>query len=126
MCTALAEHGVSFEKKNPITSLMSDVSKGQLREDVMGEKVLSAIVEIKTTIHRTEEIVRLVHDVEKRLDTVVSLGVATRCDADGDERIVAPILQRLGYQLHRAKTNTGLGRVTNRALVMPQSEVTAR
>src|SRR5450759_3528095 len=26
MCTALAEHGVSFEKKNPITSLMSDVS----------------------------------------------------------------------------------------------------
>src|ERR1035438_4625753 len=48
MCTALAEHGVSFEKKNPITSLMSDVSKGQLREEILGEKVLSAIVEIKT------------------------------------------------------------------------------
>jgi len=113
MCTALAEHGVSFEKKNPITSLMSDVSKGQLREDVLGEKVLSAIVEIKTTIDRTEEIVRLVHDVEKRLDTVVALGVGTRCDADGEDRVVAPILERLGYELERAKTNIGIGKVTN-------------
>jgi hypothetical protein len=26
---------------------------------------------------------------------------------------VAPILERLGYRLVRAKTNTGLGRVTN-------------
>ena len=113
MCTVLAEHGVSFEKKNPITSLMSDVSKGQLREDVLGEKVLSAIVEIKTTIDRTEEIVRLVHDVEKRLDTVVALGVGTRCDADGEDRVVGPILERLGYELERAKTNIGIGRVTN-------------
>jgi hypothetical protein len=27
--------------------------------------------------------------------------------------VVAPILERLGYKLHRAKTNTGLGRITN-------------
>jgi hypothetical protein len=124
MCTALAEHGVAFEKKNPITSLMSDVSKGQLREDVLGEKVLSAIVEIKTTIDRTEEIIRLVHDVEKRLDTVVALGVGTRCGADGEDRVVGPIIERLGYELHRAKTNIGIGRVTNpSALAEAQAEV---
>jgi ferredoxin len=127
MCTALAEHGVSFEKKNPITSLMSDVSKGQLREDVLGEKVLSAIVEIKTTIDRTEEIVRLVHDVEKKLDTVVALGVGTRCDADGEDRVVAPILERLGYELQRAKTNIGIGRITNPdAVTQAQPEVVTR
>jgi ferredoxin len=127
MCTALAEHGVSFEKKNPITSLMSDVSKGQLREDVLGEKVLSAIVEIKTTIDRTEEIVRLVHDVEKGLDTVVALGVGTRCDADGEDRVVGPILERLGYELERAKTNIGIGRVTNpEARAEAQKEVATR
>jgi ferredoxin len=113
MCTALAGIGVTFEKKNPITSLMSDVSKGQLREDVLGEKVLSAIVEIKAKIERTEEIIQLVHDVEKRIDTVVALGVGTRCDADGEERVVAPIIERLGYELERAKTNIGIGRVTN-------------
>ena len=66
-------------------------------------------------MERTEEIIRLVRDVEKRLDTVVAIGVATRCDADGDERVVAPILERLGYKLERAKTNTGLGRITNSA-----------
>ena len=113
MCTALAEMGVSFEKQNPITSLMTDVSKGRLREDVLGEKVLSAIVEIKAKIERTEEIIKLVRTVEKRIDTVVALGVGTRCDADGEERVVAPIIERLGYELERAKTNIGIGRVTN-------------
>jgi hypothetical protein len=127
MCTALAEHGVSFEKKNPITSLMSDVSKGQLREDVLGEKVLSAIVEIKTTIDRTEEIILLVHEIEKKLDTVVALGVGTRCDTDGEEHIVAPIIERLGYHLERAKTNIGIGRITNPdALTQIRQEVLTR
>jgi hypothetical protein len=44
---------------------------------------------------------------------VVVLGVGTRCDEHGEENVVAPILERLGYTLHRAKTNTGLGRITN-------------
>ena len=127
MCTALAEMGVSFEKQNPITSLMTDVSKGRLREDVLGEKVLSAIVEIKAKIERTEEIIKLVRTVEKRIDTVVALGVGTRCDADGEERVVAPIIERLGYELERAKTNIGIGRVTNTgAPAEAQTEVVNR
>ena len=112
-CWALARAGVSFEKKNPITSLMADVSTGTLREDIMNEKLMSAIVEIKVPVARTEEIVRLVWDIEKQVDTVVALGVGTRCAEDGDEVVVAPILERLGYKLERAKTNTGLGRITN-------------
>jgi len=113
MCWALAKAGVEFEKKNPITSLMSDVPTGTLREDIMGEKLMSAIVEIKVPVARTEEIVRLVWEVEKQVDTVVALGVGTRCDADGEDNVVAPVLERLGYKLQRAKTNTGLGRISN-------------
>src|SRR5438477_12593329 len=113
MAWAMAKAGVSFEKKNPVTSLMTDVSTGTLREDILGEKVMSAILEIKTTVDRTEEIVRLVWAVEKQVDTVVALGVGTRCDADGEENVVAPILERLGYRLERAKTNIGLGRISN-------------
>jgi len=113
MTSALAKAGVAFEKKNPITSLMSDVSTGTLREDILGEKILSAIVEIKVTVDRTEEIIRLVREVEKQVDTVIALGVGARCDANGEENIVAPILERLGYTLERAKTNAGLGRITN-------------
>ena len=113
MTQALAAASVPFEKKNPLTLLMSDVATGTLTEDVLDEKVLSAIVEIKVTVDRVEEVIHLVHEVEKQINTVVALGVSTRCDEDGEENVLAPILERLGYKLQRAKTNTGLGRVTN-------------
>src|ERR1700704_2243811 len=64
MCSRLAEAGVSFETKNPLTSLMSDEAAGQLRADILGEKLMSAIVEIKVPVERTEEIIRLVWAVE--------------------------------------------------------------
>ena len=115
MTWALAKAGVAFEKKNPITSLMTDVPTGTLREDILGEKILSAIVEIKVPVVRTEEIIRLVRAVEKQVDTVIAIGVGTRCDENGEENEVAPILERLGYKLERAKTNAGLGRITNPA-----------
>jgi ferredoxin len=110
---ALARANVPFEKKNPLTLLMSDVAAGTLRPDILNEKVLSAIVEIKVPVNRVEEIVRLVHDLENEIDSVVALGVGTRCDENGEESVVAPMLQRLGYRIERAKTNTGLGRITN-------------
>lgn len=110
VCRALAGAGVAFEKKNPVTSLMSDVATGTIREDILDEKVLSAIVEIKVPVSRAEEVIRLVWDVEKRIDTVVSIGAGVRCDQQGNDTVVAPILERLGYHLERAKTNVGLGR----------------
>jgi len=113
MSMKLAAAGVDFEKKNPVTTLMTDQKTGRIREDVLNEKVMSAILEIKTTIDKTEEIIRLVKEVEQEIDTVVALGVGVRCDANGDENVVAPILEKLGYELHRAKTNVGLGRITN-------------
>jgi hypothetical protein len=125
MCRALARAGVAFEKKNPVTSLMSDLSSGTLREDILDEKVLSAIVEIKVRVERVEEVIRLVWDVEKRIHTVVTIGVGVRCDAEGEDHVVAPILERLGYKLERAKTNTGLGRVTQAVEEAKRSLVSA-
>ena len=72
-------------------------------------------------VDRTEEIIRLVWDVEKKLDTVVALGVGTRCDENGEDHVVAPILERLGYKLERAKTNIGLGPRDQRRPTQPRS-----
>ncbi|MBM3723885.1 MAG: 4Fe-4S dicluster domain-containing protein [Acidobacteria bacterium] len=122
MTQALARAGVAFEKKNPVTALMSDIATGTLPDDVLNEKVLSCIVEVKVSIDRAEEIIRLVRDVERQVDTVIALGTGTRCEADGDERRVAEILHRLGYNPQRAKTNTGLGRVSNPEAVARMKE----
>lgn len=110
---ALARANVAFEKRNPLTFLMSDIATGTLREDILNEKVLSAIVEIKVPMSRVDGILELVHDLEGKIDTVIALGVSTRCDKNGEEQVLAPILQGLGYRIDRAKTNTGLGRITN-------------
>jgi ferredoxin len=122
MSTALARAGVAFEKKNPVTSLMSDVSKGEIRQDILDEKVLSAILEIKVPVSRTEEVIRMVWEVEKQIESPVALGVGARCDENGEDHVVAPILEKLGYNVARAKTNIGLGRNTNPEAVKQQAE----
>src|SRR5690606_31167597 len=85
MSRALARAGVSFEKNNPIASLMTDVTTSDIRPDILNEKVLSAILEIKVPVERVEEVIRIVWEVEQRIDTVVVLGVGVRCDEDGED-----------------------------------------
>ncbi|MEZ5355354.1 MAG: 4Fe-4S binding protein [Bryobacteraceae bacterium] len=113
MTVRLTRAGVPFEKKNPITTLLKEDGSGEIRDDILNEKIMSAIVEIKVPLDRVEEIVAMVKEVEAEVDTVVCLGVGVRCDDNGEENIVRPILERLGYQPQRAKTNIGLGRITN-------------
>ena len=49
---ALAELGVEFESNNPVTTLMTDPARGVIRPEILNEKILSAIVEIKTQLER--------------------------------------------------------------------------
>ncbi|HXG15468.1 MAG TPA: hypothetical protein VNK50_04420, partial [Calidithermus sp.] len=109
MTRALAALGVEFEAQNPVTSLMSDRTRGLIRDDILDEKVLSAIVEVKTGLEQVPTVLRTVRQVSRRLDTVVAVGVSTRCDAEGEEPLRA-ILAAEGYPTYRGKTNLGLGR----------------
>jgi ferredoxin len=113
MTMALAKLGVKFEPKNPITHLMTDQSTGTLKEDLLNEKILSAIVEIKTNIEMVPKVLDTVTEVSKQIDTVLAVGCSTRCDENGEDKVLAPLLEDLGYTCARAKTNLGLGRVTN-------------
>jgi len=114
MSRALAGAGVPFEKNNPVATLMTDSSTGDIRPDILDEKVLSAILEISIPVHDLRRVLNIVQDVEKRIHTPVILGVAVRCDETGEDNMVAPILQELGYHPERAKTNLGLGRINVR------------
>lgn len=109
MTRALAAAGVAFEPMNPVTSLMTDRAAGAIREDVLGERVLSAIVELKVPLERVPALLDRIGEVSRELDTVVSVGVSTRCDPGGEEPLRA-LLERAGYPTYRGKTNLGLGR----------------
>jgi ferredoxin len=122
MTQALAAEGATFEDRNPVTQLMSDRQRGLIKPDILNEKVLSAIVEFKTTLSRVEHFLDVIEHVAPRLNTVVALGVAAVCDPDGANPIEDMMLRR-GYPIIRGKTNLGLGRVTNP--VAPPVEVGA-
>ena len=123
MTRRLAEAKVHFEARNPVTTLLKNKETGEIRDDLLNEKIMSAIVEIKVPVERCEEVIRLVWEAEKQIDSVAVLGVGVRCDESGDDSVVLPILEKLGYHPQRAKTNTGLGRITNQlAQSMPRSE----
>jgi ferredoxin len=109
--TALALLGVEFEINNPVTSLMTDSSQGLIREDILNEKILSAIVEIKTVLDNVPSVLKEISRLSREVDTVISVGVSTRCDAEGNDPL-REILVREGYPVYRGKTNLGLGRVS--------------
>ena len=116
MSMALALLPVKFEQKNPVFSLMSDPATGAIREDVLNEKILSAILELQSTPEHLPQLLRAVEKVAGGLNTIVAIGLATRCDAQG-ENLLEPLLEREGYAGYRAKTNLGLGRRPTAATV---------
>ncbi len=109
--TALAKLGVEFEENNPVASLMSDRSRGLIREDILNEKILSAIVEIKAPTERVPAVLQSIRDLAREVDTVISVGVSARCDSEGNDRL-GKILEQEGYPAYRGKTNLGLGHAT--------------
>jgi len=107
---ALAELGVDFEKQNPLTSLLSDPVRGIVREDILDERVLTAIIEFKVPLGRIAEVLEVLKQVGKKLDTVFSLDCISRPDPDGSLPAVSALLQ-LGYGVsEHVKICTGLGR----------------
>ena len=107
---ALAKLKPHFEKENPVTQLMVDPETGKMRDDIRDEKVLSAIIEIKTNLERIPEFLYTLEKIQKDVDTVISVGVASKCLPDG------PIPheewgRKAGYTASpNGKTNLGLGR----------------
>ncbi|MFC1532087.1 DUF362 domain-containing protein [Thermodesulfobacteriota bacterium] len=108
----LAEKGVEFERENPVTSLMSDPDEGAIRQDVFEEKILSCILESKIGLDKVPEMLDVIKELAPSLNTVISLGLSTRCNQDGDDPL-KDILRKEGYDFWRAKMNLGMGRFTN-------------
>ncbi|MBW1698168.1 MAG: 4Fe-4S binding protein [Deltaproteobacteria bacterium] len=107
---AVAKLGVEFEKINPTTSLMSDPSTGKFKDDILNEKVLSAILEFPIKLEKLPELFDVLKKVSDEIDCVFSLDVATRIAPDGSVP-TDPFIKASGLWLApNGKTNVGLGR----------------
>jgi len=107
---ALAPHEPHLEPYNPVTQLMEDTKTREMREEILDEKVLSAIIEVKTKLEKIPDYLETLKSLQEETDTVFSVGVASKCLPDGSvphEKWV----KEAGYTLSpNGKTNLGLGR----------------
>lgn len=108
---ALAPLGVEFEPQNPLTNLLEDQKTGKMKDEVLNEKVLSAIVEMIVPIGRITEIYETLIRVAKEVDTVFSIDLVCRTDED----LSVPTLDIMDAAGHwrsiNGKTNIGLGKL---------------
>jgi len=110
MTVALAALGTEFEPDNPVTLLMEDRSTGRLKPEILEEKVLSAIIEFKTRMDLLPRYLQCIDEIEGELDTVISVGVSSRCAPDGSIPHQAVCLEAGCVLSANGKTNLGLGR----------------
>lgn len=107
---AVAVLGVSFEKINPTTSLMSDPASGAFKPEVRDEKVLSAIIEFSMDLEKLPDLFAVLEKVAPEIESVFSLDIATRIGPDGGVP-TAPYIEETGRWIApNGKTNVGLGR----------------
>ncbi len=107
--TALANAGVRFEEKNPVTSLMVDREQAIINPEVLDEKVMSCIIEFQMEMDEVPSVLDTAQRVAREIDSVMAIGIYTRCDAEGNTQL-EQILADNHYSFLRAKTNVGLGR----------------
>lgn len=107
---ALAKVEIEFEPQNPVSALMVDTKTGKINEEVLNEKVLSAIIEFRVRNDRLEQALKAIKELSAKISTVFSLGLISRVGADGTIPTVS-IAEKSGFSLRpNTKTNIGLGR----------------
>lgn len=107
---AVSTLNVEHEPCNPVTSMMSDTQTGKFKEELLNEKVLSAILEFSVKLEQLPELFTVLKKVEKEVDSVFSLDLACRLNPDGTNP-TRPYLDAAGmWVAPNGKTNVGLGR----------------
>jgi len=112
---ALAENGITeIEENNPIHSMIQDPATGDLKPELLNEKVLSAIIEIQVNRDRLADVLKTLKAVSTRLDSVFTLDVYTLLEPGLTiPREVLDIIEAEGFAWRpNAKINLGLGRVS--------------
>jgi hypothetical protein len=110
MTTALVEVGVKFEENNPVTQLMVDDRTGKFRDDVLKERVLSCIIEIKVKAQQVPRVLDVIKELSQTIDTVFSVGIMAPYTKGGALTYPSMIRERGLMLSPNGKVNLGFGR----------------
>lgn len=109
---ACAQHGVTFCPQNPVTHLMTDISTGDLNPEVLGERVLSGIIEFEVELEHAPALLETLRRVSSEIDTVFSLDIISLVEPDGTVPMFSMLAQAGFTPSPNGKNNVGLGRPT--------------
>jgi len=110
---ALASRGIhEIEPNNPVHSLIQDPATGALKPELLGERVLSAILEIQVKRNRLRDVLRTVKKAAEEMESVFCLDVFTILEPGLElPRDVIDVIESEGFSWRpNAKVNMGLGR----------------
>jgi NAD-dependent dihydropyrimidine dehydrogenase PreA subunit len=110
---AIARTGVhKIEPLNPIHSMIADEATGDLKPELLGERVLSAIIEFTVKRDQFRGVLRTVKEVAKEVNSVFCLDACTLLEPGLTiPEEVLEILREEGFTWRpNAKINLGMGR----------------
>jgi len=107
----LSGFGVEYEERNPLTPMFSNREAGEFKEELLGERVLSIIIEFIVPEAEAQAVLTALKGMSGEVDTVFSLGMAARIPENGGVPLMEA-LDRLGIEPRpNAKINLGMGRL---------------
>lgn len=108
----LVENGVELLPINPVTQLLNPKT-GRIKsefEEIGNEKALSAIIEFKTEMDTAMDILRVLQEAAKEIETVFSVDIINRCK--NGKIPLKSMLDKAGIEVGiNGKTCVGLGRI---------------
>ena len=109
---ALAAAGVRFPgpEETPLSTVMTDIRSGKIRDDLLNVHVLSIIIEGTCKRASLGRALDAISGIEKQIDTVFSVGIVSMQGDDEDEPLMNTLAQHGLPRPTRGKVNVGLGR----------------
>ena len=106
----LARYGIVLEDCNPLTDLIEDINTGRFKEEYLEERFVSAIIEFRIPFERGKEILDVIRDIAKEVNTVFSLDMIT-CYNDDGTLPGLDLCKIMGIPVRdNCKVNIGIGR----------------
>jgi hypothetical protein len=108
---------VVFATDNPVMSLVADRKTGALRPEVLGERVLSAIVEIMIPEERAIEFLdEIKRFLDSELDCLVTMSVISRADGEGNAAFLRRLREVGKNPYPNGKVNIGMASLGSTSL----------